>query len=131
MASSSRAVKCTLWQWLNLSVQELLFKTEESEYIPLKTSTTQEETPILCGWKISFSHRMSNEVTKSHLKRNELHKELGGEIFASWTQDHAQEVLSSQKYELWNKEEEKAKAALQKLEKASLCDGYSSDDASH
>ncbi|XP_067020010.1 uncharacterized protein [Acropora muricata] len=77
------------------------------------------------------SERMSNEVTKSHLKRNELHKELGGEIFASWTQDHAQEVLSSQKYELWNKEEEKAKAALQKLEKASLCDGYSSDDASH
>lgn len=114
-----------------LSVQELLFKTEEGKYVSSKKSVAQEQTPFWCGWKIYFSHRMSNEVTKSHLKRNELHKELGGEIFANWTQDHAQEVLSSQKYELWNKEEEKAKAALQELEKTSRCDGYSSDDASH
>ena len=75
---------------------------------------------------------MSNEVTKSHFQRKELHKELGGDMFESWTQDHAQEVLSSQRYELWSKEEEKAKKALQELEKTSIChDDDSSDDASH
>ena len=75
--------------------------------------------------------RMSNEVTKSHYQRKELHRELGGDMFESWTQDHAQEVLSSQRYELWSKEEEKAKKALQELEKTSICDDDSSDDASH
>lgn len=52
-------------------------------------------------------------------------------MFASWTQDHAQQVLSSQRYELWRKEEEKAKKALQQLESTSICDNESSDDASH
>ena len=51
---------------------------------------------------------MSNEVTRSHMQRSELHKELGADMFKSWTQDHAQEVLSSERYELWSKEEEKA-----------------------
>ena len=74
---------------------------------------------------------MNNEVTKSRIQRSELHKELGGDMFESWTTDHAQEVLCAQKYELWSKEEEKAKEALQGLEKASLCDDESSDDASH
>ena len=74
---------------------------------------------------------MSNEVTKSHFQRKELHKELGEDMFESWTQDHAQEVLCSQRYELWRKEEEKAKTALQQLEKTSICDDESSDDASH
>lgn len=73
---------------------------------------------------------MSNEVKKSHIQRSELHKELGADMFASWTQDHAQQVLSSERYELWQKEEEKAKKALQQLESISLCDDESSDDAS-
>lgn len=75
--------------------------------------------------------RMSNEVKKSHIQRSELHKELGADMFASWTQDHAQQVLSSQRYELWRKEGEKAKKALQQLESTSICDNESSDDASH
>lgn len=74
---------------------------------------------------------MSNEVKKSHIQRSELHKELGADMFASWTQDHAQQVLSSQRYELWRKEEEKAKKALQQLESTLICDNESSDDASH
>ena len=74
---------------------------------------------------------MSNEVKKSQIQRKELHKELGGDMFKSWTQDHAREVLSSERLELWSKEEEKAKAALQELEKTSICDEESSDDASH
>ena len=73
---------------------------------------------------------MSNEVTKSHIQRSELHKELGADMFASWTQDHAQQVLSSERLELWQKAEEKAKKALQQLESSSLCDEESSDDAS-
>ena len=74
---------------------------------------------------------MSNEVTKSHMQRSELHKELGADMFASWTQDHAQQVLSSQRYELWSKEEEKAKKALLQLERTAIHDDESSDDASH
>ena len=74
---------------------------------------------------------MSNEVTKSHKQRSELHKELGGDMFESWTKDHAQEVLCSQTYELWSTEEEKAKKILQELEKSAICDDESSDDASH
>lgn len=77
------------------------------------------------------SERMSNEVTKSHTQRNELHKELGGDMFESWKQDHAQEVLSSQRYQLWSEEEKNAKTALQELEKTTICDDYSSDDTSH
>ena len=73
---------------------------------------------------------MSNEVKKSHIQRSELHKELGADMFASWTQDHAQQVLSSERLELWQKEEEKARKALQQLESSSLCDEESSDDAS-
>ena len=73
---------------------------------------------------------MNNEVKKSHIQRSELHKELGADMFTSWTQDHAQQVLSSQRYELWMKEEEKAKKALQQLESTSICDDESSDDAS-
>ena len=73
---------------------------------------------------------MSNEVKNSHIQRSELHKELGADMFASWTQDHAQQVLSSERYELWQKEEEKAKKALQQLESTPICDGESSDDAS-
>lgn len=60
---------------------------------------------------------MSNEVTRSHMQRSELHKELGADMFKSWTQDHAQEVLSSERYELWSKEEEKAEEALKQLKK--------------
>ena len=52
-------------------------------------------------------------------------------MLESWTQDHAQEVLCPQRYELWSKEEEKAKKVLQELEKASINDDESSDDASH
>lgn len=74
---------------------------------------------------------MSKEVTKSHVQRSELHKELGADMFESWTQDHAQQVLSSERYELWSNEEEKAKKALQQLENTSTCDDESSDDASH
>ena len=73
---------------------------------------------------------MSNEVKKFHIQRSELHEELGADMFASWTQDHAQQVLSSERLELWQKEEEKAKKALQQLESSSLCDEESSDDAS-
>ena len=73
---------------------------------------------------------MSNEVKKSHIQRSELHKELGADMFASWTNDHAQQVLSTERYELWQKEEEKAKKALQQLERTSLFDDESSDDAS-
>jgi len=73
---------------------------------------------------------MSNEVKKSHIQRSELHKELGADMFASWTQDHAQQVLSSERYELWQKEEEKAKKALQQLESTPICDDESIDDAS-
>ena len=51
-------------------------------------------------------------------------------MLASWTKDHAQQVLTSERYELWQKEEEKAKKALQQLESTSICDGESSDDAS-
>lgn len=75
--------------------------------------------------------RMSNEVTKSQKQRSELHKELSKDMLESWTQDHAQEVLCPQTYELWSKEEEKAKKVLQELEKASINDDESSDDASH
>ena len=49
------------------------------------------------------------------MQRSELHKELGADMFKSWTQDHAQEVLSSERYELWSKEEEKAEEALKQL----------------
>lgn len=73
---------------------------------------------------------MSNEVKKSHIQRSELHKELGADMFASWTKDHAQQVLNTERYELWQKEEEKAKKALQQLESTSRCDDESSDDAS-
>lgn len=52
-------------------------------------------------------------------------------MFKSWTQDHAQEVLSSERYELWSKEEEKAEEALKQLKNASICEDESSDDASH
>ena len=65
------------------------------------------------------------------MQRSGLHKELGADMFASWTQDHAQQVLCSQRYELWSKEEEKAKEALQKLENTSIHNDESSDDASH
>ncbi|CAH3128619.1 unnamed protein product [Porites lobata] len=80
---------------------------------------------------LNESERMSNEVTKSQKQRSELHKELSKDMLESWTQDHAQEVLCPQTYELWSKEEEKAKKVLQELEKASINDDESSDDASH
>ena len=74
---------------------------------------------------------MSNEVAKSHTRRNELHKELGVEMFENWTQDHAAQVLSPEQYQHWCSEEKQAKEELEKLKEISLQQDDSSDDASH
>ena len=72
---------------------------------------------------------MSNEVTKSHIQRRELHKELGAGLFEDWTHDHAKQVLSNQRYELWSKEEEKSKIAMQKLQDKTIHEDDDSEDA--
>lgn len=41
-------------------------------------------------------NRMSSEVQKSHKKMEKLRDELGSDIFNSWREEHANEVLTVQ-----------------------------------
>jgi len=76
-------------------------------------ASRSEETSIVDSERInnfferalSESKRMSKEVFKCHTQLNDLHAELGADKFASWTADHASEVLSSEEFYLWAEQE--------------------------
>lgn len=76
---------------------------------------------------------MNREVFKCHTQLNDLHAELGADKFASWTADHASEVLSSEEFQLWAEQEKETSKQLEqlKLQGSQASDSDSGDDVSH
>ena len=75
---------------------------------------------------------MSREVSKCHTQLNDLHSELGAERFATWTEDHASQVLSSEEFHLWSEQEKETKQQLKQLKlQCSQAEDTDSGDVSH
>jgi 23S rRNA G2445 N2-methylase RlmL len=55
---------------------------------------------------------MNAEVSKSRAQQQELYEELGKDMFESWSDDHASEVLTPEQYQSWKNEEEQSKNFL-------------------